>query len=347
VPPTTDPTAHHDPPARDVSVVIPVYNERENLRPLTDDVRAALGGLGRSHEILYVNDGSTDGSGEVLDAIAAEHAEVKVIHFAHNCGQTLAIAAGMDAAGGRAIVLMDGDRQNDPADIGRLLAVLDEGHECVSGWRRDRQDGALRRVVSRVANRIINGMAGVPIHDLGCTLKAYRAEAIDPRELFGEMHRFLPVIVASRGGRVAELVVKHHPRAAGVSKYGFGRACRVISDIALTRVLLKYRTRPSHLFAYWAQLLVLGGGGVFALSVVLDIVTRWWLWPLGFLTAVVAGVGAVVLVAVGIACELVMRNRYWLSGRPPWAIARTVNFDEARHAPDSSAAPAESPARIQ
>ncbi len=311
----------------DLSVVVPIYNERQNLQPLVADIMAELGRLGGSAELILVNDGSSDGSAEELDRLAASDARVRVLHFAHNCGQTLALAAGMDESRGRAIVLMDGDRQNDPADIGMLLAKLDEGYGCVSGWRRDRQDTGLRRFVSRVANRIINGLAGVPIHDLGCTLKAYRADAIDPRDLFGEMHRFLPLFVMARGGKVTELVVRHHPRTAGVSKYGFNRIYRVISDIMLVRVLLKYRTRPSHFFARLAWFLVLGGGAFFALCAALQLAAGGGWLVVGWFTLLAAVLGGLALVGIGIACELVMRNRYWLADRRPWTIARRINFD--------------------
>lgn len=296
----------------DLSIVVPVFNERDNIAPLVADIVREAVALGKPFEVILVNDGSTDGSGERLDEAAGRYEQVKVIHFAYNCGQTLALAAGMDAATGRVIVPMDGDRQNDPADIGRLVAKLDEGYACVSGWRKDRQDAGLRRWVSRVANRLIHRLSRVPVHDLGCTLKAYRADAIDPRELFGEMHRFLPLYVMARGGQVGELVVAHHPRTAGESKYGFGRIHRVISDVILVRVLLNYRTRPSHVFAKMAQAFFL-----------LGVVT---LVFVGFLGALVLWANAVTLLAVGTACELVMRNRYVLSGQTPWVVARTVNF---------------------
>jgi glycosyltransferase involved in cell wall biosynthesis len=310
----------------DLSVVIPIYNEADNVAPLVDDVLRAVRALGRRFELILVNDGSRDGSTERLDAAAAAHPEVRVIHFAFNCGQTLALAAGMHEARGAVIVCLDGDRQNDPADIGMLLAKLDEGYACVSGWRRDRQDTGLRRLVSRAANALIQRVAGVPVHDLGCTLKAYRAGAIDPRELFGEMHRFLPLYVVGRGGRVAELVVKHHPRTAGVSKYGFNRTARVIADLLLVRALFKYRTRPSHLLAKLAQYLVAAGGAVFVGSLGMQALTGWYVWPWGFLSALILGVGACVILSVGVCCELVMRSRYALGDRLPWVVARRVNF---------------------
>ncbi len=310
-----------------LSVVVPLYNERDNIHPLVEDLLRELDRMGRSHEIILVNDGSVDGSDEVLDQLAAGNPRVKVIHFAHNCGQTLALAAGMDESSGEVIVTLDGDRQNDPADIEPLLKKLDEGYACVSGWRRDRHDGGLRTFVSRVANRIINGLAGAPIHDLGCTLKAYRADALDPAELFGETHRFLPLFVMARGGRVGEIVVRHHPRTAGVSKYGFGRISRVVSDILLVRMLLKYRTRPSHLTARLAQSMVVAGLCVFLLGMILAWRFGGMFGWAGLFVACGLAVGAVIVTAIGWCCELVMRNRYWITGQRPWRIARRINFD--------------------
>ncbi|MCG3137513.1 MAG: Dodecaprenyl-phosphate galacturonate synthase [Phycisphaerae bacterium] len=311
----------------DLSVVVPIYNEEDNIPNLCDKLLAALRPQKRTFEVILVNDGSRDNSARTLDAAAAQHAEIRVIHFARNCGQTLAIAAGMDEARGAIIVTLDGDLQNDPADITHLLDHMDEGgFACVSGWRKNRQDGGLRRWVSQVANRIINSLARVPIHDLGCTLKAYRADAINPRELFGEMHRFLPLYVQARGGSVGELVVHHHPRTAGVSKYGFGRIPRVISDIFLVSLLLRYRTRPSHAFAKFAQYLVIAAVIIMLWGVVARII---WSWPLisALIPMLILLVGAANLVAVGLACELIIRNRYQIADQPPWEIARRVNFD--------------------
>ena len=311
----------------DLSVVIPIYNEADNVQPLVEDVLREVSALDLSFEVILVNDGSFDGSTERLDAVAQDHPKAKIIHFAHNCGQTLALAAGMHEACGRTIVCLDGDRQNDPADIGPLLEKLGEGYACVSGWRRDRRDTGVRRLVSRVANVLVQRVTGLEVHDLGCTLKAYRADAVEPRELFGEMHRFLAPYVAARGGRVTEMVVKHHPRTAGVSKYGMGRIARVVADMLLIRALFKYRTRPSHLLANMAQYLVVAGGAWCVLSFVSDWVLDTSLWSVGLLSVLVTGVGACVLLAVGVCAELVMRNRYLLGDDLQWTIARRVNFD--------------------
>lgn len=320
----------HDTPTLDLTVVAPLYNEVDNAGPLADDIVREVSKLGISYEVILVNDGSSDATGRALDEAAARHERVQVIHFRRNCGQTIAIAAGMYHARGRNIVLLDGDRQNDPADIGMLLARLNEGFDCVSGWRKDRQDSGMRRLPSQVANWIVNRVTGVPVHDLGCTLKAYRREALDPTELFGEMHRFLAVYVQARGGKIAEMVVRHHPRTAGVSKYGLSRAARVVGDLLLIRVLHKYRTRPSHLLAKIAQYMFLPGAalalwGLLAVIWNRSIVAGAW----QFLAALVLAVGAAVVLCVGVVCELVLRGAYLATGRHPWEIARTVGFDDA------------------
>jgi len=335
---------HHAQPTLDLSVVVPIYNERDNVLPLAANILREVGKLGKSFEIILVNDGSRDGSAQALDDVAARDARIRVLHFAGNRGQTIAIAAGMYYSLGRVIVLMDGDRQNDPADIGRLLDKLGEGFACVSGWRQDRQDTGLRRFVSQVANGVVRRVTGVPVHDLGCTLKAYTREAIDPTQLFGEMHRFLAVYVQDRGGSIAELVVKHHPRTAGESKYGMSRAARVVTDLLLIRILHKYRTRPSHMFAKVSQYLFLLAC-VFGLFWLIQLVIGMPepadnLWEshvrlqraligrsVSWLSALILGVGAVLVMVGGLVCELVIRTRYQLTGQHPWDIARTVNAE--------------------
>lgn len=315
-------------PRYDLSIVIPVYDEADNVGPLTEDIVREVNALGLRYEVIFVNDGSQDGTAARLDELAAHHPVVKVVHFAANFGQTAALAAGIEAATGRQIVTMDGDRQNDPADIGPLLAKLAEGYACVSGWRQQRHDSARRRWPSIIANRIISKATSLRLHDYGCTIKAYRADALDPSVLYGEMHRFLPVYVQARGGKICEMVVRHHPRVAGRSKYGLSRTARVLADLALVRLLFKYRTRPVHLFAKVAQYLVLTAVG-FGLLALLG----WLFWSapllgIPFLTAVVLGVGGMLCVGVGLCCELVMRNHFYVLSRRPWRTERLVNFDD-------------------
>lgn len=308
----------------DLSIVVPVLNERDNVTPLVADVVREADKLGLAYEVIVVNDGSRDGTGDVLDKLVGQYPQLKVIHFDGNFGQTAALAAGMENSAGGVIVTMDGDRQNDPADIGMLLAKLNEGYDCVSGWRQKRQDTGLRRWPSIVANRIISHITRVELHDYGCTLKAYRRGALNPALMYGEMHRFLPAFVVANGGKVAELVVRHHPRTAGVSKYGLNRTARVIADLFLIRLLTKYRTRPSHLFARVAQALTFAGGAVFLLGVLVWLFGRGAFFGIPFLTAAVLGVGAVIVLTVGLTTELVFRGHYLDSDRRYWRIKRRL-----------------------
>jgi dolichol-phosphate mannosyltransferase len=321
-------------PTLDVSVVVPFYNEADNVAPLAADLIRELDKLGKSYEAVFVNDGSTDGTAAALDAVAQREPRIRVLHFAGNRGQTIAIAAGMHYSRGKAIVLMDGDRQNDPADIGALLARLDQGFDCVSGWRQNRQDSGWRKIPSQIANRLVRKATRVPVHDLGCTLKAYTRRALDPTELYGEMHRFLAVYVLGRGGKIDEMIVRHHPRTAGQSKYGLNRTARVLADLLLIRILHKYRTRPSHMFAKVAQHMFLGAAA-FGVLWFLGLV---WHWSLVagqtlFLSGLILSVGAVLVLMTGLVCELVIRTRYVLTGQRPWALARTVNVDESLSMP--------------
>ena len=199
--------------SRALSIVVPIFDEKENIAPLYDKVREAMDALGFPWELVLVDDGSRDGSSELLDKVAEKDSRVTVVHFTRNYGQTAAMMAGMDHARGDIIVPMDGDLQNDPADIARLLAKLDEGYDVVSGWRKDRQDHAIKRnLPSRLANGLISRVSGVHLHDYGCSLKAYRREALDGVKLYGEMHRFVPIYAAWNGARVTEIPVTHHPR---------------------------------------------------------------------------------------------------------------------------------------
>jgi glycosyltransferase involved in cell wall biosynthesis len=235
--------------AVDLSIVIPVHNEAENLGELHRELSETLGACGRTYEILLVDDGSSDGSYELMAALHARDPHVRVIRFRRNFGQTAAFSAGFKHAQGSVIITADGDRQNDPRDIPMLVAKLDEGYDIVCGWRRDRKDTWLtRRVPSMIANKLISRATGVELHDYGCSLKAFRAEVVKPLRLYGEMHRFIPAIASEMGVRVAEVVVNHRARTAGSSKYGLSRTVRVILDLLTVKFLLKYATRPLQIF---------------------------------------------------------------------------------------------------
>ena len=234
----------------ELSLVVPVYNEKENLPLLMDAIYAAMNPLNKKWEAVLVDDGSKDGSLEVLTGLAEKDPEhVRVVVFRRNFGQTAAIAAGIDHSEGKIIILLDADLQNDPADIPMLLEKLDEGYDLVSGWRKDRKDNRLTRTIpSNMANGLISWVTGVYLHDYGCTLKAYRREALEGFRLYGEMHRFIPVFAHSVGAKIAELPVRHHPRKFGVAKYGLERTVKVVLDLFTVKFLLDYSHKPMRLF---------------------------------------------------------------------------------------------------
>jgi len=235
-----------------ISLTVPVYNEREALRPLFTKVSEVMTAHGIPWEVIFVNDGSTDGSAETLNTLAEENPAVKVIHFRRNFGQTAAMMAGFDFAEGEVIIPMDGDGQNDPADIPRMLAKLEEGFDVCSGWRKDRQDNAIRRnLPSILANKLISAVSGVRLHDFGCSLKAYRAEVIKGVRLYGEMHRFLPIYAKWHGARIAEIPVSHFARTSGSSKYGLERVLKVLMDLVTVKFFDKYMLKPMYLFGMW------------------------------------------------------------------------------------------------
>lgn len=248
----------------EISVVVPVYDEEANLPLLQREIATAMEGCGRSYECVYVDDGSRDRSLEVLLELRRADPRIRVVEFARNAGQTAALAAGFDHARGRVVVTLDADLQNDPADIPALVAKLEEGFDIVAGWRRKRHDGfVLRKLPSKIANRLIALVTGVSIHDTGCTLKAFRAELVRNLPIYAEQHRFLPAMSAGSGARVAEVVVNHRPRIHGRSKYGIGRATRVLLDLLAIRMLSGFSHRP---LSYFALLAAPGAAAFLALA---------------------------------------------------------------------------------
>lgn len=233
----------------DISVVVPIYNEEESLAPLVSRLDAVLSGTGKSYEVVLVDDGSKDGSWNIMVALSEQYPCLYLIRFRRNFGQTAAMSAGFSAARGRVIITLDADLQNDPADIPLLLQRIDQGFDVVSGWRKKRKDTFIsRKLPSMMANALISRITGVALHDYGCTLKAYRAEVIKDVHLYGEMHRFIPALASWVGGRVDEVPVNHHPRRFGQSKYGISRTFRVILDLLTVKFLLHYSTRPIQVF---------------------------------------------------------------------------------------------------
>ena len=302
-------------PGLDLSVLIPIYNEAENVGPLHSELDATLRDSGLSYEIIFVDDGSTDGSRAKLLAIQeSDPGHVRVAFLRHNAGQTAALSAGVDLSRGRVLVPMDGDRQNDPADIPALLAKLDEGFDVVSGWRRERKDKMLtRRVPSLVANSLVAKISGVTLHDFGCTMKAYRRSVLEGVKLYGEMHRFIPIFASWRGARVAEIVVHHRPRTAGRTKYGLGRTFNVVLDLILIRFFQRYAQRPIHLFGrigLWSLFLsVVTFGLMLYFKYLYNPPKTFVETPLPMLTVTffLAGVQSILM---GVLAEMVMRTYY-------------------------------------
>ncbi len=298
-----------------ISVVVPVYDEAENLRPLHEGIVAAL--AGRAFEVIYVDDGSRDGSAAVLDEIAAADPRARVLHFRRNYGQTAAIAAGMEHARGEVIVPLDADLQNDPADIPALLAKLDEGFDVVSGWRKSRQDAAARVLPSVLANGLISWISGVKLHDYGCTLKAYRREVMEGVRLYGEMHRFIPIYASWQGARVAEMPVRHHPRIHGRSKYGFRRTYRVLLDLVVVKFLSSYSTKPIHVFGGFGLvcfvLAFVSGLAAVYLKYFGDPPCSFIQTPLPLLTVLLVVLGFMSIL-MGLLAELVVRTYYEARG---------------------------------
>jgi len=335
----TPPVTHGHP--FDLSVVLPVYNEEDNIGPLHAELTGVLDRLGLRYEIVYVDDGSRDASAARITALAEAHPDtVRVVLLRRNFGQTAAIQAGIDHAHGAIIALMDADLQNDPHDIPLMLAQMDEeGYDLVSGWRRNRQDRALsRKLPSRIANRLISLVTGVSLHDYGCTLKTYRREVLDHVRLYGEMHRFIPVLANAAGARIVERVVNHRPRIHGKSKYGLWRTLKVVLDLMTVTFLTKYNTRPMYIFG-GAGFLLTGLAGLGALVMLISGVTGggWRVdTPLPVLIALF-GVLAIQSVLLGLMMEMLMRTYYESQGKGPYAIRRVING--RRHIPGETDAP--------
>ena len=311
-----------------LSVVIPVYNEAENLVPLYEDVTDALLGLQEPFEILFVDDGSSDRSPEILRELAAKEDSIKVIRFRRNFGQTAAMMAGIDHASGDVIVVMDGDGQNDPADIPALLDKLAEGYDVVSGWRRERRDERGRIWVSRIANRLISWASGVHLHDYGCSLKAYRRDVIKSVRLYGEMHRFIPIYASWWGARVTEIPVSHRPRLRGASNYGFERIIKVFLDLLVVQFLGRYETKPIYVFGgfglvSWGISLA-SAGYAFYRKCFEDV--SFILTPLPLLS-VMAFITGVLSILMGLLAELLVRTYYESQQKRPYAIKTTLNLD--------------------
>jgi glycosyltransferase involved in cell wall biosynthesis len=320
-----------------ISVVIPLRNEESNIPPLVEKLKVALGAIGKDYEVLFINDGSTDGTTARIRQACASDSRLKAIHFRRNCGQTAAMQAGFTYARGEIIVAMDGDLQNDPDDIAKVVAKLDEGFDLVSGWRKDRHDHALKRnLMSRVANGLISCTTGVHLHDYGCSLKAYRREVLEGIALYGEMHRFIPVYAYWNGARIAEVPVLHHARVHGVSNYGLERVIKVVLDLGVVLFLHRYAKKPIYVFGLcglfsWAV------SGLAAIAAVMYKVLgekSFIQTPLPLIAVTMFFTG-VICFLLGLLAELSIRTYYESQGKATYLIASRDNLETpARRASD-------------
>lgn len=309
----------------ELSVVLPVYNEQDNLRPLHTELESVLESMNIAYEIIYIDDGSRDNSAKVMTELAEQSPHIKSVFLRRNFGQTAAIQAGIDLASGAIITLMDSDMQNDPVDIPRMKARMDEGFDLVSGWRKDRKDRMLtRRVPSVLANGLISKVTKVYLHDYGCTLKMYRREVLNHVRLYGEMHRFIPVLASAAGAKIDEMVVNHRPRIHGKSKYGLWRTAKVVLDLMTVTFLTTFNTRPMYIFggagfisggigtllllAMLVKLVITGGIGI-VLPILLSIFT-------------LAGIQFILL---GLIIEMLMRTYYEAQHKGPYTIRQILS----------------------
>jgi len=313
----------------DVSVVVPVYNEVESVPHLLEAIASTMKASELTYEIICVDDGSKDGSADFLKQQATERTDLKAVLLRRNYGQTAAMAAGFKYATGKAIVTLDADLQNDPADIPALLAKLDAGYDLVSGWRKQRQDAALTRLLpSKIANKLIGMTTGVKLHDYGCSLKAYRSELVADMNLYGELHRFLPALAFIEGARIGEMPVRHHARRFGRSKYGLWRTFRVLMDLLTISFMKKFLTRPMHVFGLFGLLsLVLGTAiGLYLTFLKLGLGQSIGNRPL-LILSVLLFITGVQLFCFGLLAELLMRTYHESQGRPIYRVREVVSHN--------------------
>ena len=313
-----------------LSVILPIKDEEENIGPLFDKLFPVLDGLGLSYEVVAVDDGSTDSTAIQLNKEISKRDNLRIVEFRRNYGQTAAMMAGIDFSNGEFLVSLDADLQNDPADIPLLLEKLVEGYDVVSGWRADRKDAKIHRnFVSRVANKLISTLSGVHLNDYGCTLKAYRSEVIRDINLYGEMHRFIPIYASWQGARVTEIPVRHHPRCHGKSKYGLERIAKVLLDLLVVMFLDRFFTKPIYVFGGFSILAILGtivsGSYMFYLKYFesVSLIST----PLPLLTVFTFMV-AILSLLLGLIAEILVRVYFESQNRRAFSLRKVVNFDE-------------------
>jgi glycosyltransferase involved in cell wall biosynthesis len=312
----------------ELSLIVPVFNEAGTLQELANGVRNEMDRLSRPWELLFINDGSTDESEEILNRLAETDHHIRVIHFRRNFGQTAAMMAGFDFAKGDILIPIDGDGQNDPADISKMLALLEQGYDVVSGWRKDRQDNFFKRnIPSILANRLISFVSGVRLHDFGCSLKAYKRTVVDGIRLYGEMHRFLPIYASWHGAKITEVVVNHHPRRAGRSKYGLERVAKVLLDLLVVKFLDSAAQKPMYVF---------GGCGIFSLAMS-GVAFLWMLYlkifknfafistPVPLIVVMTFMIG-MMCILLGLLAEMIMRTFYESQGKSIYNVRESRNL---------------------
>ena len=315
----------------DISVVVPVYNEKENLIDLNNSLINVLNKLNKNYEIIYIDDGSTDGSGILLEELSKNNEKIKVIQFRRNFGQTAAISAGFDYCTGDIVITIDADLQNDPEDIPKLIEKLKkEDYDLVSGWRKKRKDPYLTRILpSTVANKIISAITKVPVHDLGCSLKAYKKDLVKNLRLYGDLHRFIPVLALWIGAKIGELPVNHRPRKRGKSKYGLSRTIKVILDLITVKFLLTYVTQPIQIFGFWGLISILLGiiSGISTILMRILNIRTMTRNPLLTITAILIIVG-VQFIILGLLAEINIRTYYESQKKPIYNVKKLINFNE-------------------
>ena len=310
-----------------LSVIIPVFNEEKNITELIKKLTSVLKKLNQSWEIIVINDGSNDKSGQILNSLAQKIKKLKVIHFARNFGQTAAIAAGVKYSQGEIISLIDADLQNDPEDIPLLLNKLQQGYDLVSGWRKSRKDSLLHIIPSIIANKIISLITNTKLHDTGCTLKVYRKSVFSNFNLYGEMHRFLPAIASSYGAKIAEIKVKHHPRKCGKSNYGLSRTLKVLLDLLTVKFFGSFSTKPIYIFGGGGFLLLFLGFFAAGFVVIRKIFfSGEWVSPMLFIAVLLITV-SFQLILMGLLAEIMIRTYFESSQKTIYKIRNKVNIN--------------------
>jgi len=311
-----------------ISIIVPFLNEEDNLKELAELTSARMEEASMSFEIVLIDDGSNDGSAAVAEDLANNDSRVRFIQLRRNFGQTAALQAGLEYASGDILVPMDADLQNDPADIPVLVEKLNEGYDVVSGWRREREDGFLRKLLSRIANRLIARISGLELHDHGCSLKAYRRDAFDGLNLYGEVHRFIPLLMHWQGASVTEMPVKHHPRKRGDSKYGFNRTFKVILDLITQSFMSNFYTKPNYVFGSVGLLT-----GLLSMVALVIVCYRVFVMKVSDATPMVFGWAILVISSMffflmGLLAEMLSRIYFDSEGRKPYQVRNTVNLPD-------------------